>query len=78
MTEQLHQPAPTEGKGIIAYHWLRSDMRSGHGDEPPWTVGEERTIQGEVIMCRNGYHSLPTLYAGLGGLSGVGQRACRS
>ncbi len=45
-----------------AYHFLRANMRSGEGNEPPWYVGEERTIDGPIEMCIRGYHSSPTLY----------------
>ena len=48
-----------------SYHWLRDDMTAGSGDEPAWTVGEQRTIEGELVLCRRGYHSSPTLYDGL-------------
>ena len=48
-----------------SYHWLREDMTASSGDEPAWTVGEQRTIEGELVLCRRGYHSSPTLYDGL-------------
>ena len=44
---------------IAAYHFLRDDMTTGRGNEPPWTIGESRTIVGELIMCERGYHSSP-------------------
>lgn len=43
-----------------AYHFLKSDMRSDAGNEPPWQVGEERTWHGMVRLCYSGYHSSPT------------------
>jgi len=43
-----------------AYHFLRADMTAGSGNEPPWTVGEERRVKGKLQMCANGYHSSPT------------------
>ena len=45
-----------------AYHFLKSDMTAGSGDEPPWKVGEERTYEGELELCQSGYHSSPTWY----------------
>jgi hypothetical protein len=48
-----------------AYHWLRDDMTSGGGNEPPWTVGETRTIEGDLALCERGYHWSPTLWDGL-------------
>lgn len=46
----------------IAYHFLRSDMTAGSGNEPPWTVGEERSIPDDVpiALCESGYHSSPS------------------
>jgi len=43
-----------------AYHFLRKDMRSGKGDEPPWRKGETRTWEGECVLCESGYYSSPT------------------
>ncbi len=43
------------------YHFLTSDMRAGHSDEPPWTVGETRSIDVEPVLCEQGYHASPTL-----------------
>jgi len=43
-----------------AYHFLRKDMRSGKGDEPPWSKGETRTWSGDCILCKSGYHSSPS------------------
>jgi hypothetical protein len=48
-----------------AYHFLRDDMRSNSGNEPPWTIGEERSISLPIVMCRNGYHWSPSWYDGL-------------
>ena len=47
------------------FHWLRDDMRSGSGDEPPWAVGESRAATGNIQLCEHGYHWSPTLFAGL-------------
>lgn len=44
---------------------LHEDMRSGHGTEAPWTIGEWRTITGPLILCRNGYHASPTVLAAI-------------
>jgi len=43
-----------------AYHFLRADMTAGSGNEPPWTVGEERRVKGKLQMYAYGYHSSPT------------------
>ncbi|MDE1871826.1 MAG: hypothetical protein KGI06_06335 [Candidatus Micrarchaeota archaeon] len=43
-----------------AYHFLRADMTAGNGDEPPWAVGETRSIEGELALCGRGYHSSPS------------------
>lgn len=37
-------------------HFLCEDMRSLRGNEPPWTVGETRTLKGEISLCVRGYH----------------------
>jgi hypothetical protein len=45
-----------------AFHFLKEDMTSGYGNEPPWTVGERRELpKGQrVKMCARGYHSSPS------------------
>jgi len=43
-----------------AYHFLREDMKSGEGNEPPWSKGETRIWDGECELCESGYHSSPT------------------
>ena len=43
-----------------AYHFLREDMTAASGNEPPWKVGEERTVKGDLVMCEHGYHSSPS------------------
>ena len=48
-----------------AYHWLKNDMTSGSGDEKPWTIGETRTIEGDIELCRKGYHSSKSFYDAL-------------
>ena len=48
-----------------AYHFLREDMTAGSGNEPPWAIGEERTIEGGIELCVRGYHSSPTWYDAL-------------
>ena len=40
-----------------AWHFLRDDMTGGYGDEPAWTDGEKRTVEGELVMCSHGYHA---------------------
>ena len=48
-----------------AYHFLRDDMTAGSGNEPPWQLGEEREIKGEIRLCERGYHSSPTWFDAL-------------
>jgi len=40
-----------------AYHFLKADMTAGSGDEPAWKVGETRTVEGKLELCKRGYHS---------------------
>jgi len=49
-----------------AYHFLKSNMTPGEGEEKPWEVGEEREIKGEIQLCKHGYHSSPSWYDALG------------
>jgi len=49
-----------------AYHFLKDDMTGGYGKEPAWKVGEERTVEGELSMCKWGYHASPSWYDALG------------
>ncbi len=53
-------------KKIKAYHFLRNDMCARCGDEPPWSEGETRTMEGEIVLCERGYHSSPSWLAALG------------
>ena len=55
---------------MLAYHYLKEDMTAGHGDEPPWKVGEKRSVKGKLVICEHGYHSCPTPADGLAYLSG--------
>lgn len=48
-----------------AFHFLKEDMTAGSGNEPPWTVGEERECTGEIQLCVRGYHSSPTWFDAL-------------
>jgi len=50
-----------------AFHFLRDDMKAGHGSEPPWAVGEKRVIPSllRIAPCQTGYHSSPTLFDAL-------------
>jgi len=52
---------------LKAYHFLKTDMRSGFGPEAPWEVGEKRTLDKaiKVKLCEFGYHSSPTLWDAL-------------
>ncbi len=45
-----------------AYHFLKDDMTAGSGNEPAWTIGEERTFEGNITICESGYHSSPSWY----------------
>ena len=40
-----------------AWHFLQPDMTAGSGNEPAWTVGETRTLEGEIVLCQRGYHA---------------------
>ena len=40
-----------------AYHFLMGNMETGSGTEGPWTIGEEREIEGDLGLCCRGYHS---------------------
>jgi hypothetical protein len=51
---------------VIAYHFLRDDMTAGSGEEPAWSEGETRTIEGEISLCEYGYHSAPSPWDALG------------
>lgn len=42
---------------IRAYKFLTADQRSSNGGEPPWTVGETRSVKGRIKLCANGYHA---------------------
>ena len=50
---------------LLAYHFLREDMTANFGNEPPWAVGESRSVAGEIIPCKSGYHGSPTLWDAL-------------
>ena len=47
------------------YHFLKTDMGAGQGKEPPWTVGESRTITTTPVLCWRGYHASPTVFDAL-------------
>lgn len=51
------------------YKFLKADMRSGWGDEPPWEIGVKREIpkdrRKQIVICEYGYHASPTLWAAL-------------
>jgi immunity protein 5 of polymorphic toxin system len=49
----------------VAYHFLRADFTAGSGNEKPWEIGEERTVEGPIELCTSGYHSSPTLWDAL-------------
>ena len=48
-----------------AYHFLKDDMTSGYGNEPAWKVGEEREVDGQLVMCKWGYHASTSFYDAL-------------
>jgi len=54
-----------------AYHILNYKMQPFYGKEKkPWKIGETRSVEGDIAMCRNGYHASPSLleassYAGV-------------
>jgi len=48
------------GGEMRAYHFLKRDMTTGFGNEPPWRKGETRRWKGECVLCESGYHSSPT------------------
>jgi hypothetical protein len=51
---------------MIAYHFLKADMKTGNGQEKAWTVGEERTHKAKtLVICVRGYHSSPSLWDAL-------------
>ncbi len=50
---------------ILAYHFLKSDMCSHAGHEPPWKEGETRTLDGEIGICAHGYHASRTAWDAL-------------
>ena len=47
------------------YHYLKTDMTSRQGNEPPWTGGESRSITGPPVLCQVGYHASPTIFDAL-------------
>src|SRR3990167_5582069 len=55
---------------MLAYHYLKEDMTAGHGNEPPWKVGEKRSVKEPLVICEHGYHSSPTPVSGLPYLPG--------
>jgi len=46
----------------IGYKFVASDLKSIHGDLPPWQIGVEQRIEKgtKVQMCNNGFHWSPT------------------
>jgi len=51
---------------MIGYHFLKADMRTGEGHEPPWEIGEARTIEpSRIMLCVEGYHFCRTLWDAL-------------
>ena len=50
---------------IKAYHFLKDDMCGGYGNESVWKVGEERKVNGKLVMCQWGYHASPSFYDAL-------------
>lgn len=51
---------------VRGYKFLQDDLRSGAGSQPPWQIGEVRTITGgAIVICQRGYHYSPTWYDAL-------------
>ena len=52
---------------MLAYHFLKDNMKASNGSEGPWTIGETRAIKDveRIELCKYGYHSSPTLYDAL-------------
>ena len=52
-----------------AYKFLKADMRSGEGHEPPWEIGVKRKIPKEqrnnICLGAYGYHASPSLWDAL-------------
>jgi len=44
---------------VKAYHFLKEDMTTLFGNEPPWQKGETRVWQGICVLDQSGYHSSP-------------------
>ena len=40
----------------LAWHFIHSNMCAGEGQEPPWTEGETRQVEGDPKLCNWGYH----------------------
>ena len=40
-----------------AWHFLKEDMTAGRGRELAWADGETRTCEGDLELCKNGYHA---------------------
>jgi len=72
-THDVREPA--QEVMIKAYHFLRRDMTTTFGHEPPWKIGETRTIEGGCALCHRGYHSSPTWYDAL--TNATGPIACK-
>jgi hypothetical protein len=51
-------------------------MRSRHGNEEPWRVGETRRVKATLQFCKHGYHYSPTWKAALLGGYLFGPMAC--
>lgn len=47
-------------KSVIGYKWIREDMCSVYGNEPPWEINKWKKIDDRVDMCQYGYHSCRT------------------
>jgi hypothetical protein len=42
---------------ITGYKWLKDDMRSANGCEPPWEIGVWKKTEEPLVMCSVGYHA---------------------
>ena len=61
---------------IYAVHFMGLDFRPQNGNEKPWKIGETRTIEGNLDLCRRGYHWSPSWESAILGGFLYGPMAC--
>ena len=59
-----------------AVHFMGLDFRPQNGTEKPWKIGETRTIEGNLELCRRGYHWSSSWEAAMLGGFLYGPMAC--